>query len=186
MTFGEKLQRLRQQAGMSQDALAERLHVSRQAVSRWERDETMPETDKVVMLADLFGVTTDYLLRKQTAETNRETETGAVHADDKHDWVDKLSRLAKTKGYLVGWVLIVWGAMDLLGLLSTALMVNGFLFNFKVNVLLNSFAETPVAGMVTRFLWLPVLYGILKIIAGILVLKYGKCYAGKVKEEKML
>lgn len=63
MTFGEKLQSLRQRAGMSQDALAERLQVSRQAVSRWERDETMPETDKVVALADIFGVTTDYLLR---------------------------------------------------------------------------------------------------------------------------
>ena len=63
MTFGEKLQALRQRAGMSQDALAERLQVSRQAVSRWERDETMPETDKVVALADIFGVTTDYLLR---------------------------------------------------------------------------------------------------------------------------
>ena len=62
MTFGEKLQSLRQRAGMSQDALAERLQVSRQAVSRWERDETMPETDKVVALADIFGVTTDYLL----------------------------------------------------------------------------------------------------------------------------
>ena len=46
MTFGEKLQNLRQKAGMSQDALAEQLNVSRQAVSRWERDETMPETDK--------------------------------------------------------------------------------------------------------------------------------------------
>ena len=59
MTFGEKLQSLRQKAGMSQDALAEKLGVSRQAVSRWERDETMPETEKVIALADLFGVTTD-------------------------------------------------------------------------------------------------------------------------------
>lgn len=63
MTFGEKLQSLRQKAGMSQDALAEKLNVSRQAVSRWEREETMPETDKVVVLANLFGVTTDCLLR---------------------------------------------------------------------------------------------------------------------------
>ena len=56
MTFGEKLQALRQKAGMSQDALAEKLNVSRQAVSRWERDETMPETDKVVALADNLEV----------------------------------------------------------------------------------------------------------------------------------
>ena len=71
MTFGEKLQSLRQRAGMSQDALAERLQVSRQAVSRWERDETMPETDKVVALADIFGVTTDYLLASSRSRRSR-------------------------------------------------------------------------------------------------------------------
>ena len=42
MTFGEKLQKLRAREGLSQDALAELLDVSRQAVSKWERDETMP------------------------------------------------------------------------------------------------------------------------------------------------
>ena len=52
MSFGQRLQDLRQRAGMSQDALAERLEVSRQAVSRWERDETMPETEKVIDLAE--------------------------------------------------------------------------------------------------------------------------------------
>ena len=41
--------------------------VSRQAVSRWERDETMPDPDKIVVLADLFGVTTDYLLGRSDA-----------------------------------------------------------------------------------------------------------------------
>ena len=181
MTFGEKLQTLRQKAGMSQDALAEKLSVSRQAVSRWERDETMPETDKVVLLADLFGVTTDYLLRQQAEpkETQSTNDLG-----QKHDWVDKLAYLAKTKGYLLGWLLIVWGVLDLMGLLSTALMVNGFLFNFKVDMMLSGVVEGPVTGMVTGFLWLPVLYGIVKIVAGVLVLRYGKRYAEKVKEEE--
>ena len=45
MTFGEKLQTLRTRAGLSQDALAEALDVSRQAVSKWERDEAMPEAE---------------------------------------------------------------------------------------------------------------------------------------------
>ena len=62
MTFGEKLQELRRRSGMSQDTLAEKLEVSRQAVSKWERDETMPETEKVVRIAQLFNVSTDYLL----------------------------------------------------------------------------------------------------------------------------
>ncbi len=65
MTFGEKLQKLRTGAGLSQDALAELLDVSRQAVSRWERDETMPETEKVVRLSAYFHVTTDYLLKEE-------------------------------------------------------------------------------------------------------------------------
>lgn len=117
MTFGEKLQGLRQRAGMSQDALAEKLNVSRQAVSRWERDETMPETEKVVALANLFGVSTDYLLRDQPEEHREEPRTEPRQAEPQRDWVDKLGYLAKTRGYLLGWVLIAWGVLDLLGLL---------------------------------------------------------------------
>lgn len=64
MTFGEKLQRLRARAGFSQDALAELLDVSRQAVSKWERDEAMPEAEKLVRISDCFHVTTDYLLKE--------------------------------------------------------------------------------------------------------------------------
>ena len=128
MTFGEKLQKLRQKAAMSQDVLAERLNVSRQAVSRWERDETMPETDKVVALADLFGVTTDYLLR-QGAEESRTAEAAASapHKDSGRDMLERLGYLAKTKGYLLGWVLICWGVLDLVVLLLMGLGVLNFM-----------------------------------------------------------
>lgn len=78
MTFGEKLQALRQHAGMSQDTLAERLNVSRQAVSRWERDETMPETDKVVALADIFGVTTTICCGRRSSRPRRRTSRTAA------------------------------------------------------------------------------------------------------------
>ena len=100
MTFGEKLQSLRQRAGMSQDALAERLQVSRQAVSRWERDETMPETDKVVALADIFGVTTDYLLRLQPEQT--EPEEKQPPPQERKDWVERFLAFSKRKWYLLG------------------------------------------------------------------------------------
>lgn len=65
MTIGEKIQDLRRRSGMSQDALAEKLEVSRQAVSKWERDEALPEMDNIVRLCQLFGVSTDYLLLDQ-------------------------------------------------------------------------------------------------------------------------
>lgn len=125
MTFGEKLQGLRQRAGMSQDALAEKLNVSRQAVSRWERDETMPETEKVVALANLFGVSTDYLLRDQPEQ---QAEPRQTEPPPQRDWVDKLGYLAKTKGYLLGWVLIAWGVLDLVGILLLGLGALGFMF----------------------------------------------------------
>lgn len=133
MTFGEKLQRLRQRAGMSQDVLAEKLGVSRQAVSRWERDETMPETDKVIALAELFGVTTDYLLRQQPEETEREAPPDGnrtFRRPDRRqdDLLDRIGYLAKTKGYLLGWVLIAWGVLDLVTLLLMGLGVLNFMF----------------------------------------------------------
>ena len=130
MTFGEKLQALRQRTGMSQDALAERLNVSRQAVSRWERDETMPETDKVVALADIFGVTTDYLLRPQTQQQPppEAQPPRSAHAPAGQDTISRLGYLAKTKGYLLGWVLIAWGVLDLVTLALMGLGVLNFMF----------------------------------------------------------
>lgn len=130
MTFGEKLQSLRQRSGMSQDALAERLDVSRQAVSRWERDETMPETDKVVALADVFGVTTDYLLRPQAEEqpSPEEQPPRSGPAPAERDTISRLGYLAKTKGYLLGWVLIAWGVLDLVTLALMGLGVLNFMF----------------------------------------------------------
>lgn len=63
MKLGERLQALRRAAGLSQEQLAEKLNVSRQAISKWERDESLPDAEKIVALSDLFGVTTDQLLR---------------------------------------------------------------------------------------------------------------------------
>lgn len=171
MTFGEKLQSLRQKAGMSQDALAERLGVSRQAISRWERDETMPEAEKVIALADLFGVTTDCLLRPEAAKAPKPDQiSGQGRAV-----IERLGYLARTKGYLLGWVLIAWGAMDLLIVLT---------FLFGTGLLTKLFGGMTSVVMVTGVgLLVPVLYALVKIAAGVLVLKYGKRYADQVREE---
>lgn len=62
MKFSEKLILLRKQNGWSQEELAEKLDVSRQAISKWESGQSLPESERIVQLAQLFGVTTDYLL----------------------------------------------------------------------------------------------------------------------------
>lgn len=62
MTLGQRIQQLRTKMGMSQEALGEKLGTSRQTVSKWELDQTVPEIVKIVQLSKLFSVTTDSLL----------------------------------------------------------------------------------------------------------------------------
>ena len=63
MTLADRIQQLRRQKGISQEELADRVGVSRQAVSKWESEQSMPDMDKVILLSDYFEVTTDYLLK---------------------------------------------------------------------------------------------------------------------------
>ena len=89
MTFGEKLTRLRKREGMSQESLAEKLGVSRQAVSRWEQDTALPDAAKLLPCARLFWVDVEWLLddargwedQTRSAESARGTETPAAHGN---------------------------------------------------------------------------------------------------------
>lgn len=65
MTLGEKIFKLRTEQGLSQEALGEKLGVSRQSVSKWETDQSVPELDKIVAVSEIFGVSTDYLLKEK-------------------------------------------------------------------------------------------------------------------------
>ena len=62
MTFSEKIINLRKAHGLSQEDFAEKLNVSRQAISRWENDSALPDALNILQISKLFGVTTDYLL----------------------------------------------------------------------------------------------------------------------------
>ena len=62
MSFSEKILYLRTRNGMSQEVLADKLSVSRQAVSKWESGVTLPETDKLIIISDMFKVSLDFLL----------------------------------------------------------------------------------------------------------------------------
>lgn len=65
MILADKIIRLRKKNGWSQEELAEKMQVSRQAVSKWESAQTIPDIQKILMLGSLFGVTTDYLLKDE-------------------------------------------------------------------------------------------------------------------------
>ena len=98
MTLGEKIALLRRQSGQSQEALADRLNVSRQAVSKWESGASVPELDKLLALSEVFGVSTDYLLKEgelapQTAAAAPEAPAlRRVDAQEAEAYLDLVAR----------------------------------------------------------------------------------------------
>ncbi|MCF2596002.1 helix-turn-helix domain-containing protein [Pseudoflavonifractor phocaeensis] len=91
MTLGQRIQELRKKQGLSQEALGEKLGVSRPAISRWEMDGAVPEVDKLIALSKLFGIPVGQLLGverpgdEEQAEdrelTGRELEVARAVAD---------------------------------------------------------------------------------------------------------
>lgn len=74
MTLGERISALRNQHNMSQGDLAERMKVSRQSVSKWETDTSVPELDKLIQLSDVFHITLDDLVKGRTPEEQEAAE----------------------------------------------------------------------------------------------------------------
>lgn len=110
MTVSEKIYTLRTRLGLSQEELAEKLGVSRQSVSKWETGQSVPDLEKIIKLADLFGVSVDELVREEERPQPPQPETKVVYVKEK--W--KLTRTQTT-----GFCLEVIGlALDLLGLVG--------------------------------------------------------------------
>lgn len=87
MTLGEKIYRLRTEQGLSQETFGEKLGVSRQSVSKWETDQSVPELDKIVAISDFFGVSTDQLL-KDTENVQTTSSTAQVSSENTFDLED--------------------------------------------------------------------------------------------------
>ena len=94
MTFGEKLKALRVKEEYSQEQLAALLHVSRQAVTKWESNAGMPDIENIKAVADLFDVTLDSLLREE-----EELET----SDESRYW--NISLACAAIGFVLGFLL---------------------------------------------------------------------------------
>ncbi len=127
MTLGEKLQKLRKARAWTQEELAEQVGVSRQSLSKWESAGALPDTANVIILADLFGVTTDYLLREGEASPAAEsprpeapavsTEPPAVQvAAPVVQFIPPQKKASPPTIFVIGCILAVLGALVWLGL----------------------------------------------------------------------
>ena len=81
MELKEKLVALRKEKGLTQLAVAEKLDVSRQAISRWESGTALPSTDNLKCLGALYGVPVDYLINEETERVNSESDSKKENED---------------------------------------------------------------------------------------------------------
>ena len=81
MELKEKLVALRKEKGLTQLAVAEKLFVSRQAISRWESGVALPSTDNLKSLSELYGVPVDYLINKESEWVNSESDNKKENED---------------------------------------------------------------------------------------------------------
>ena len=135
MTIGEKICWYRKKQKLSQEELAARTGVSRQAVSKWELNEAKPDLDKVVILAQVFSITTDQLLssdnpeqaaseedplryhmgQPHTARRPRQSGPESVPEEELRRFGRVLGGLIRRKGYMAGYILSLYGLGPLIG-----------------------------------------------------------------------
>lgn len=190
MTFGEKLFELRSDAGFSQDKLAEMLEVSRQSVSKWERDEAMPDTDKIVLISKIFSVSTDSLLKDEPelknaaeeAEYNAEAEfvqmTDNAFLTENDTAQDSAKRFER--GSLMDFLdeifKVIKRHLSLLGLFVIMSQISSVFysyFNAAYIVNLNEMADGSFGGILYRSLSTGLIGAILGILTGIILVIYG-------------
>ena len=102
MKLSEKMYALRRKSGLSQEQLAEKLDVSRQAISKWESDSSIPESEKLILISRFFNVSVDYLIKDELTE-----EATPPKAHRKEDIIVKYVGLALC---ILGFLcLVAWG-----------------------------------------------------------------------------
>ncbi len=160
MTLAEKIVWCRRRAGLSQEELAEKVGVSRQAVSKWELGDATPEVGKLLALARTFGVTTDWLL----SEDGPAADAPPADRGGTSSWVDAvpgaIGRLLRQYGWLFGVYLAIGG-----GLIAALGLVGRHMFRTFIT---NPFGPTPSNPGVTLCTFAAAV-GAVMLIAGVVI-----------------
>ena len=106
MIFADKLIRLRKKSGWSQEELAEQMGVSRQSISKWEGAQSIPDLEKIIKLAKLFSVSTDYLLLDELGD--EQTEAPALPGEERPALrrvsMEEANAFLEIKAETAGWI----------------------------------------------------------------------------------
>lgn len=150
MTLGEKILKLRSTAKMSQGDLAEKLNVSRQSISKWETNQSVPELDKLIQLSDLFQISMDELVRSDDLDQRDKEEAEIPSAEPQPTKVIIQRSLSTQK--IVGFILLALGLLCCILALfagSGLLIIGGYIIFCSILCLLLKRYAGLVIGWIT-------------------------------------
>lgn len=150
MTLGEKILKLRSTAKMSQGDLAEKLNVSRQSISKWETNQSVPELDKLIQLSDLFQISMDELVRSDDLDQREKEEAEIPSAEPQPTQVIIQRSLSTQK--IVGFILLALGLLCCILALfagSGLLIIGGYIIFCSILCLLLKRYAGLVIGWIT-------------------------------------
>ena len=140
MKLNEKIVYCRKRAGLSQEALAEKIGVSRQAVSKWETGDAEQEINKLKMLCTVFGVSADWLLSEEEPQEEYTYNKESTAAPKQDNWVESvpgvIGRLVRRFGWLAGVYVSIMGA---------GALIFGLLVRFIITA--------PIRGLMNDPMW---------------------------------
>ena len=150
MNLAGKILYCRKKAGLSQEALAEKLGVSRQAVSKWETGEAVPELSKLVLLAKAFDVTTDWLLSESEPEpeVSPEPETPPIPETPSQgdNWVESIPGVIGRLIRRYGWLYGVYTALAGLGFIVIGAIARGVSLSMERSFFGDMSGMSPFGG----------------------------------------
>lgn len=138
MTIGEKITKLRKEQNLTQEQFAEILKVSRQSVSKWERDDAYPDTEKLIRIGKIFGCSLDYLLKDELEQMD--VNLSAAKEDASYDKMRAgiLTYLSFPPifGWMIGIASLIFQKKHMRNKLHISLTVVGMLFSLICTVLM--------------------------------------------------
>ena len=122
MSISKQLIHLRNVKGISQEELASLMNVTRQAVSKWETDQTLPDSEKIIRLSEIFGVTTDYLLKGKETDimdiyAKHDSKAGNDMSAEVTEILNNVHQMSKTKRYAIGISIFIILTICIMGII---------------------------------------------------------------------
>lgn len=122
MSVSKQLIHLRNMKGISQEELASLMNVTRQAVSKWETDQTLPDSEKIIRLSEIFGVTTDYLLKGKESNpmdiySQHDSKAGNDMSAEVSEILDNVHQMSQTKRILIRFGILLLAVMVIIGII---------------------------------------------------------------------